>query len=62
MNSTYTDELLSSFDVLIDGEYLDAQRDITLIFKGSRNQRTIDVQASLKENRVVEINLEKGTI
>ena len=62
MNSTFTDELLSSLDVLIDGEYLDAQKDITLIFKGSRNQRTIDVQASLKEGKVIEVNLEKGTL
>lgn len=62
MHGEYTDELLKSFDVLVDGEYLDAQRDITLIFKGSRNQRTIDVQKSLEENRVVEIDLQKGTI
>ena len=62
MNSTYTDELLSYIDVLIDGEYLDAQKDITLIFKGSRNQRTIDVQASLKEGRVIELELDRGRL
>jgi len=62
MHGDFTDELLHSFDVMVDGEYLDAQRDITLIFKGSRNQRTIDVQKSLAENRVVEIDLQKGTI
>lgn len=61
-NSTYTDELLSYIDVLVDGEFLDAQKDVSLIFKGSRNQRTIDVQSSLKENKVIEIDLQKGSL
>lgn len=62
MHSTYTDELLSYIDVLVDGEFLDAQKDVSLIFKGSKNQRTIDVQNSLKEGKVIELELEKGTI
>lgn len=62
MHGDHTDELLSCIDVIVDGEYLDAQHDISLIFKGSRNQRTIDVQRSLKENDIIEINLEKETL
>ncbi|MBO5975903.1 MAG: anaerobic ribonucleoside-triphosphate reductase activating protein, partial [Oscillospiraceae bacterium] len=36
-----TDELLSLIDVLVDGEFVEAQRDLTLLFRGSRNQRLI---------------------
>lgn len=40
-------------DVLVDGEYIDEQRDVTLKWKGSSNQRVIDVQKSLKQGKVV---------
>lgn len=40
-------------DVLIDGEYIDEQRDITLKWRGSSNQRVIDVKQSLTQNKVV---------
>lgn len=46
-------ELLKYVDVLVDGPYLASQRDEDILFRGSRNQRLIDVQASLRENRVV---------
>ena len=48
-----TTELLSYIDVLVDGEFKEEEKDIPLLFKGSRNQRTIDVQASLKAHDVV---------
>ena len=35
-------------DVIVDGRYIEAQRDLTLHFRGSRNQRIIDVKKSLK--------------
>lgn len=38
-----TDELLSLIDVLVDGEYVDELRDISLKFRGSSNQRIIDM-------------------
>ena len=44
----------SNFDVLIDGEYKKELNDNTLHWVGSSNQRVIDVQKSLKENKVVE--------
>jgi len=40
-------ELLRLCDVLVDGPYLAAERDLSLRFRGSRNQRVIDVRASL---------------
>ena len=48
-----TKEMLSYIDVLVDGEFIEEEKDLTKRFKGSANQRTIDVPASLKEGRVV---------
>ena len=48
-----TRELLQYVDVLIDGKFGLAHRDITLKFRGSPNQRVIDVQKSLLYNTVV---------
>lgn len=45
--------LLGYIDMLIDGPYVEELKDLSLIFRGSRNQRIIDVQSSLKEQRVV---------
>ena len=40
--------LLELIDVLVDGPFVKEERDETLVFRGSRNQRIIDVQASLR--------------
>ena len=45
--------ILSAVDVLVDGEFHQEEKDISLRFRGSRNQRLIDVQKSLMEGRVV---------
>ncbi len=52
-----TDELISYVDVLVDGEFVQAEKDITLKFRGSRNQRLIDVKKSLKEGKTVLLEL-----
>jgi len=52
-NIPETKELISLFDVLVDGPYVEALKDIRLKFRGSSNQRVIDVQNSLKENKCV---------
>ena len=44
---------LEQIDVLIDGPFLLAQKSLNLRFRGSANQRLIDVKASLKAQRVV---------
>ena len=46
-------ELLETIDVLIDGPFLQDQRSLELSFRGSRNQRIIDVPRSLAEGRAV---------
>lgn len=46
--------LLEKCDVLVDGPFILAQRDISLAFRGSSNQRIINVKESLKNGRVVE--------
>lgn len=42
-----TKELLSMIDVLVDGPFIEEERDITLKFRGSANQRIIDLRATL---------------
>ena len=48
-----TDELLGLIDVLVDGPYIDSLRDITLRFRGSSNQRVIDMNETRKTGEVV---------
>ena len=48
-------EALKYIDVLVDGQYKDELHDFTLKWRGSSNQRVIDVQKSLAENEVVKI-------
>ena len=44
--------LLEEIDVLVDGKYLEEQRDLTLSFRGSRNQRIIDLNAWRKTGKI----------
>ena len=52
-----TDELLSYIDVLVDGEFVEEKKNISLSFRGSENQRIIDVPKSLETGRTVIIEL-----
>ena len=40
-------------DVLVDGRYIHELKDMNLKFRGSKNQRVIDVQESLKRDKIV---------
>lgn len=45
--------IISLCDVVIDGEYIDEQKDLTLKWRGSKNQRVIDVKESIAQNKIV---------
>ena len=47
-----TDELLSLIDILVDGPFKEEEKDITLKFRGSRNQRVIDLQKTRKSGTI----------
>ncbi len=48
-----TDELLSQIDILVDGRFVEEFKDITLKFRGSRNQRILDLNETRKEGRAI---------
>lgn len=45
--------LLKSLDILVDGPYVEAQRNLDLLFRGSENQRILDVPESLRTGKAV---------
>ena len=54
-----TIKMLSLIDVLVDGPFIEEQKNISLRFKGSENQRIIDVPSSLKNNKTILFEIEK---
>lgn len=53
-NTEYTSELLSLVDVLVDGPYIEEEKSLGLRFRGSKNQRIIDMKRT-RENGIVTI-------
>jgi anaerobic ribonucleoside-triphosphate reductase activating protein len=53
IHTDVTRDLVNLIDVLVDGEFVEDLKDISLQFKGSSNQRIIDVKKSLKANKIV---------
>ena len=53
MHDEAVDELLAATDVLIDGKFILAERDLRLPFRGSRNQRIIDMQKTREAGKVI---------
>ena len=49
----YTEEILRLLDVLVDGRFEEEQKDISLLFRGSRNQRVIDMKKTIAAGRLV---------
>lgn len=46
-------EIIKLCNVVVDGEYLDEQKDLTLKWRGSKNQHVIDIKQSLAQNKMV---------
>lgn len=44
-------------DVIVDGRFIEAEKDVSLPFRGSRNQRLIDVLESVRQGKVTEVRL-----
>ena len=47
-----TDELLSILDILVDGRYIEEERNLTLLYRGSENQRVIDMNATREKGEI----------
>jgi len=54
-NGLLLNYILAMCDVVVDGPYIEDQRDITLKFRGSRNQRLIDVKETLNQGEIITI-------
>ena len=52
-NGLLRNYILAMCDVVVDGPYMEEQRDFTLAFRGSRNQRLIDVKETLKQKQII---------
>lgn len=52
-NNKTVDEMLKHIDVIVDGRFIEEQKDLSLMFRGSANQNIIDVKKSIKENKTI---------
>ncbi|NMB18313.1 MAG: anaerobic ribonucleoside-triphosphate reductase activating protein [Erysipelothrix sp.] len=53
LEDPYVHKFLSQLDILVDGPFILNQRNLSILFRGSENQRILDVQNSLKENKPI---------
>ena len=56
-NDEITNETLKKIDVLVDGRFVEAKKNPEIKFRGSDNQRLLQVQECLKQHKIVELNI-----
>ena len=56
-NDEITNETLKKIDVLVDGRFVESRKNPEIKFRGSDNQRLLQVQECLKQHRIVELNI-----
>jgi len=54
-HTEYIEEILENLDVLVDGEFIDRLKNLSLKFRGSSNQRILNVKKSLEEKKAIVI-------
>ncbi len=54
-NGLLRNHILSMCDVVVDGPFIEAEKDLTIKWRGSRNQRVIDVKETLKQGEIITI-------
>ena len=54
-NDETTNNCLKEIDVLVDGEFVEAKKDPNLKFRGSSNQRILDVQKCIQEHSIIPV-------
>jgi anaerobic ribonucleoside-triphosphate reductase activating protein len=52
-HTKHTKEMLDCIDVLVDGPFIQEQKNLMLKFRGSKNQRVIDLKSTLKEGKII---------
>ena len=50
-------DFLENIDILVDGPFIEREKNLKLSFRGSNNQRVIDVKESLKNSKVITLNI-----
>ena len=56
-NDDITNETLKNIDVLVDGRFVESRKNPEIKFRGSDNQRILDLKKCLKENKIVELEV-----
>ena len=56
-NDETTNDTLKNIDVLVDGRFIEERKNPEIKFRGSDNQRILDIQNCLKQNKIIELNV-----